>query len=39
MILSKNIVEKYYHNIEYEIKKDIYSNFKEHIPNEINVRI
>lgn len=37
LILSKDIGEKYYNNIEYEIKKGIYSQIKEQIPNKINV--
>lgn len=37
MILSKNINEKYYDRIEFEIKKNICSELIEHIPDEIKI--
>lgn len=37
MILSKRINEKHYNNIEYEIKKNIYSELIKHIPSDIRI--
>lgn len=37
MILSKDIKQKYYYQIEYEIKKDIHSELIKYIPNDIKV--
>lgn len=37
MILSKNISEKHYNKVEYELRKNIYSDLIEYIPDEMKV--
>lgn len=39
MILSKDIFQKNYNNIEYEIKKDIYIDIIEYLPSNIKVSL
>ena len=39
IILSKNIGEKYYKNLEYEISSNVHSEIQEYLPDEINISL